>query len=172
MNKIGLFFFFIVFSFAGLAQEQQAVPEISVISEVPRELLIQRTAIRPSLTNLAPEIPNTGNFRIRSVNFNTQNMRREVDIAAVMEREERMKSRYIELAPPIQLPKLSNSTTVKDEETFSMTPRFYNPSFSPDIPGRATRNSVYRNAADVTGASYFNSYNPFYRTGRGYGYYY
>lgn len=172
MNKIGLFCFLIVFSFAGLAQEKQAVPEISVISEVPRELLIQRIEIRPSLSNLAPEIPNTGNFRIRSVNFNIQNVRREVDIAAVMEREERMKTRYIELAPPIQLPKLSNSSTGKDDETFSMTPRFYNQSFSPDFPGRATRNSVYRNAADATGASYFNAYNPFYRTGRGYGYYY
>lgn len=172
MNKIGLLFFLVMFSYTGIAQEKQALPEISVISEVPRELLTQRIEIRPSLSNLAPEIPNTGNFRIRTVNFNTQNVRREVDIAAVMEREERMKSRYIELAPPVQLPKLSNSSTVKSEDTFSMTPRFYNQSFSPDMPGRATRNSVYRNAADATGASYLNYYNPFYRTGRGYGYYY
>ncbi len=172
MNKIGLLLFLIIFSYAGSAQEKPAVPEISIISEVPRELLIQRIEIRPSLSNLSPEIPNTGNFRIRTVNFNTQNVRREVDMAAVMAREERMKTRYIEFAPPVQLPKLTNSSTAKGEETFSMTPRFYNQSFSPDMPGRATRNSVYRNAADVTGASYFNSYNPFYRTGRGYGYYY
>lgn len=171
MNKIGLFFFFIVFSYAGLAQEKQAVPEISIISEVPQELRIQRIEIRPSLSNLTPEIPNTGNLRIRSVSFNTQNVRREVDIAAVMAREKRMKTRYMELAPPIQLPKLSNNSTTDGDETFSMTPRFYNQSFSPGIPGRATRNSVYRNAADVTGASYLHSYNPFYRS-RGYGYYY
>lgn len=172
MNKIGLFFFFIMFSYAGIAQEKQAVPEISILSEVPQELRIQRTEIRPSLSNLAPEIPNTGNFRIRSVNFNTQNARREVNIAAVMAREKQMKTRYMELAPPIQLPQLSSNPTVDGNETFSMTPRFYNQSFSPDMPGRATRNSVYRNAADVTGASYLHSYNPFYRSSRGYGYYY
>lgn len=172
MNKLGLLFFYIWFSFAGIAQEKKAVTEIPVITEVPKELLIQRIEIRPSLTNLAPEIPNTGRFKIRTVNFDIQNIRREIDIAAVMEREERMKTRTMELAPPVQLPNLNNETTVKGTESFSITPRFYNQSFSPDIPGRAVRNSVYRNAADDTGAGYFNSFNPFYRTSRGYGYYY
>lgn len=171
MNKLGFLICFILFSFAGSAQDIPRGAEIPVISEVPEELLIKRIEIRPSLTNLAPEIPNTGRFRIRSVNFDTKNMRREIDIAAVMEREERMKTRYIELAPPVQLPNLKNNTTVKGEESFSITPRFYNPAFGSEMQRRGTRNSVYRNAADATGASYLHSYNPFYRV-RGYGYYY
>lgn len=170
MKRTGTFLIFMLFTLAAMAQEKAKMPEIPVITEVPSELLIKRIEIRPSLSNLAPEIPNTGRFKIRSVNFETQNLRREVDIAAVMEREQKMKRRNIELAPPVQMSNLQNST-VKSEETFSLTTRFYNHSFSPDIPGRATRNSVYRNAADGTGASYFNSYNPFYRA-RGYGYYY
>jgi hypothetical protein len=171
MKKTGIFLIFILFSLASVAQEKAKMPEIPVIIDVPSELLIKRIEIRPSLSNLAPEIPNTGRFKIRSVNFDTQNIRREIDIAAVMERDQQMKRRNIELAPPVEMPNIQNNITVKGDETFSLTPRFYNQSFSPDIPGRATRNSVYRNAADGTGASYLNSYNPFYRT-RGYGYYY
>lgn len=172
MNKWGLIIGFILFTFVGIAQEIPKGAEIPMIPEVPEELLIKRVEIRPSLTNLAPEIPNTGRFRIRSVNFDTKDLRREIDIAAVMEREARMKTRYIELAPPVQLPNLKNNANLKVEESFSITPRFYNPAFGYDLYERGTRNSVYRNAADATGASYYNSYNPFYRTNRGYYRYY
>lgn len=165
MNKTGLLFFFIIFTYCGFAQE------IPAVQEVPEGLLTKRIEIRPSLSILAPEVPNTGRFKIRTVNFNTQNERKEVDMAAVMAREEQMKARYIELAPPVQVPQL-NSPTVTGSETFSITPRFYNQSESPSFYGRGTRNSVYRNAADATGASYLQTYSPFVR-GYGYrGYYY
>lgn len=160
MNKFGLIFLLIMVSFSGISQE------IPRVEEIPEGLLIERIEIRPSLSNLAPEIPNTGRFKIRTVNFDKENVRREIDIAAVMEREERMKSRYIELAPPVQVPQL-NSPTVRGEETFSITPRFYNQSESPYMQRRGVRNSVYRNAADATGASYLHTYSPFVR---GYGY--
>lgn len=160
------FIFFSVLPLFGMAQE---IPrEI----EVPEGLLIKRIEMRPSLSNLAPEIPNTGRFKIRSVNFDTQNVRREIDIAAVMEREAEMKARNIELAPPVQVPQSSNVTVSRDE-IFSITPRFYNQSVSPSLLGRGTRNSVYRDAGDATGANYLHSYSPFSRGvgyGRGYGY--
>lgn len=168
MKKIGLLFLFACFSYLGFAQE------IPRIQEVPEGLLIKRIEIRPSLSNLAPEIPNTGRFKIRSVNFDTENVRREINMVAVMEREEQLKARRIELAPPVQVPR-PNTTSVSDNDTFSITPRFYNQSFSPDAYGRGTRNSVYRNAADGTGASYLQTYSPFLRGyGNGYyrGYYY
>ncbi len=165
MNKFGFLFFFIMFSFLGSAQE------IPRVDELPEGLQIKRTEIIPSLSILAPEVPNTGRFILKPVTFGNDNVRREIDIAAVMEREERMKTRHIELAPPVQVPQL-NSTTVRGEETFSITPRFYNQSESPYMQRRGVRNSVYRNAADATGASYLHTYSPFVR-GYGYrGYYY
>lgn len=151
-----------------------AAQEIPAVREASSEFIIKRLEIRPSLSNLAPEIPNTGRFRIRTVNFNTEDQPREVDMLAVMEQEERMRMRNIELAPPVQLPQVNNPVSVSRDQDFSVTPRFFNQSFSPQLHTRGTRNSVYQNAADATGASYLNSYySPFYR-GRGYrpGYYY
>lgn len=164
-NSVTLLLFFVL-SQLGLAQE------IPRVTEVPEGLLIKRVEMRPSLSNLTPEIPNTGRFKIRSVNFDTQNVRREIDIAAVMEREAQMKARNIELAPPVHVPQAGNST-VSRNETFSITPRFYNQSVSPELYGRGTRNSVYRDAGDATGANYLHTYSPFSRAygyGRGYGY--
>lgn len=165
MKNFGIFLATLVFSLSGMAQE---VPKVI---EVPEALLIKRIEIRPSLSNLAPEIPNTGRFKIRSVNFDTQNVRREIDIAAVMEQEAQMKARNIELAPPVQVPQ--SNTAVTRNETFGITPRFYNSSVSPELYGRGTRNSVYRDAGDATGANYLHTYSPFARSygyGRGYGY--
>jgi len=162
MVKSGLFLIFFAFSFFGMAQE------IPRVAEVPEGLLIQRVEIRPSLSNLAPEIPNTGRFKIRTLNFDTQNLRREIDMVAVMEREALMKARNIELAPAVQVPQASNTAVTLDEK-FGITPRFYNPSVSPSIYGRGTRNSVYRDAGDATGANYLHTYSPFVR-GYGYGY--
>src|SRR5690606_37569513 len=94
MKKSIILLVFFVLSQSGWAQE------IPRVIEVPDALMIKRIEMRPSLSNLAPEIPNTGRFKIRSVNFDTQNVRREINIAAVMEREAEMKARNIELAPP------------------------------------------------------------------------
>ena len=153
---------FLLTSYFGMAQEIPAVREAS------SEYLIKRLEIRPSLTNLAPEIPNTGRFRIRTVDFSKDNQRREVDIAAVMAEEERMKRRTIELAPPVQLPNLTGTITVSGTRDFSASPRIFTQTFGPDLFARGKTNSVYQNAADATGASYLNSYySPFYRT-RGY----
>lgn len=170
MKLIGLVIFFVFSSYLGMAQEIPAVRE-------PSDFIIQRLEIIPSLTTLAPEIPNTGNFRIREVNFDTDFQRNEVNIAALMAQEKQMKKRTVELAPPVQVPQLNNSVSVQRDDTFSVSPRFFNQSFSPELQTRGTRNSVYRNAAETTGATYLNSYyNPFLR-GRMYspysrGYYY
>jgi hypothetical protein len=168
MKKFGAFVVFFVFSLFGMAQE------IPRVIEVPDELLIKRIEMRPSLSNLAPEIPNTGRFKIRTVNFDAQNVRREIDMVAVMEREAQMKARTIELAPPVQVPQ-SENVSVSRNETFGITPRFYNSSVSPEFYGSGTRNSVYRDAGDATGANYLHRYSPFTRNygyGRGYGYSY
>lgn len=170
MKIKGLILLFVLTSYFGAAQEIPAVREAS------SEFIIKRLEIRPSLSNLAPEIPNIGRFRIRPVNFDKDNQRKEVDMLAVMEQEERMRMRNIELAPPVQLPQVNNPVSVSRDTDFSVTPRFFNQSFSPQLQTRGTRNSVYQNASDATGASYLNSfYSPYYR-GRGYrpgyGYYY
>lgn len=170
MKFTGLLFLFLIICYSATAQDI----EIPVESDVPPEFIIKRVEIRPSLTNLAPEIPNTGRFRIREVNFDKGNERREIDIAAVMAREERMKSRIIELAPPVQVPQVTSNNSGRDSDGISVTPRFFNQSFSPQLPGRGTRNSVYRDASIGTGAAYYNSYNPFMRSRYyrpGYGYY-
>jgi len=167
MKKSGAFLIFFVLSHFGIAQE------IPRVIELPEGLLIQRVEMRPSLSNLAPEIPNTGRFKIRSINFDTQNVRREIDIAAVMEQESQMKARTLELAPPVQVPQQGN-VAVSRNESFGITPRFYNQSESPEFYGRGTRNSVYRDAGDATGANYLHRYSPFtrgYGYGRGYGSY-
>ncbi|CAN5360501.1 hypothetical protein BH23BAC2_BH23BAC2_19420 [soil metagenome] len=162
MRKPGFILFFICISFWANAQE------IPMEVEVPAELLLKRVEMRPSLSNLSPDIPNTGRFKIRTVNFDTQNLRREIDMVAVMEREAQMKARTIELAPPVQVPQ-SGNTAVTKNETFGITPRFFNPSVSPEGYGPGTRNSVYRDAGDATGANYIHTYSPFVR-GYGYGY--
>lgn len=101
MKFTAFLFLFMAITYSATAQNM----DIPVESDAPPEFIIQRLEIRPSLTTLAPEIPNTGRFRIREVNFDKGNERREINIAAVMAQEERMKSRTIELAPPIQLPR-------------------------------------------------------------------
>lgn len=165
MKNLGILLLFICFSFSGIAQEISLQAEV----EIPPQFQIKRVEIRPSLSNLAPEVPYTGRFTLNQANFDKSTIRREVDMAAVMEREGQMKARIIELAPPVRMPQVNNPTP-PGNETFSITPRFYNPSFSPEFQGRGTRNSVYRNAADGTGATYLHTYSPFMRYGRGFYY--
>lgn len=149
---------FVLMSLSGTAQEIPAVRETS------NEFIIKRVEIVPSLTILAPEIPNTGNYRIRKVNFDTENDRQEVNIAEYMEMESRIKrARIIELAPPIQLPKEDKAISLSRSADFNAHPRFFNQSFSPDLPTNRTRNSVYIDAAEGTGHYYLTRYNPFSR---------
>jgi hypothetical protein len=171
MKAAGILLVFFFSSWIGMSQEIPAVREES------RDFIIERLEIRPSLTILAPEVPNTGRFRIREVNFDTSLDRREVDIAALMAQESQMKRRTVELAPPVQIPQAPTSNLNNRNNDFQMGTRFFNQSFSPELQTRGTRNSVYRNAAETTGATYLNSFhNPFLRS-RGYspysrGYYY
>lgn len=155
MKYLGLILLFVLASYTGKAQE------IPVVRE-PSDFIIQRIETIPSLSTLAPEIPNTGNFRIREVNFDTDFQRKEVNITALMQQEQQMKKRTVELAPPVQVPQLGRPSG-HSEDNFSVSPRFFNQSFSPELQTRGTRNSVYRNAAETTGAHYLNSYNPFLR---------
>lgn len=171
MKIFGIFVVFVLTISSGMAQEIPAVEE-------PSDFLIQRLEIRPSLTNLAPEVPNTGNFRIREVVWDKGFERKEIDIAAYMAREQQMKRRTVELAPPVQVPQVENNVTLNRDNTFGASPRFFNQSFGPELQTRGTRNSVYRSASETTGEAYLNSFhNPFIR-GRAYspytrrGYYY
>ena len=157
MKKIGLLFIFILSSYLGTAQE------IPVVVQSSSEFIIKRLEITPSLTNLAPEIPNTGKFRIRTVNFDKEIERREVNIYEMMAMEERMKSRTVELAPPVFVPQERETFSLSRNNNINASPRFYNQTFSPELPSRGTRNSVYRDASESTGATYLRSYSPFYR---------
>lgn len=164
MKKIGLLSFFIFISYIGTAQEI----EIPAVRDASSEFIIKRIEIIPALSILSPEIPNTGNFKIRSVNFDLENEPREVNMVEFMARERRMKSRMVELAPPVQLPKKDNSVSVGRNTDWDASPRFFNQSFSPELQRSGTRNSVYRDAAEGTGHYYLSRYNPFAR--RGYNY--
>jgi len=157
MKKIGLLFIFILSSYLGTAQEIPAATQSS------SEFIIKRFEITASLTNLAPEIPNTGKFRIRTVNFDKEIERREVNIYEMMAMEERMRSRTVELAPPIYVPKERETFSLSRNGSFNASPRFYNQTFSPELPSRGTRNSVYKDASETTGSYYLRSYSPFYR---------
>jgi hypothetical protein len=138
--------------------------EIPVMSPVPSGFTIKRLEIRPSLSNLQPEVFTTGKFRIRTVNFDTDNEPRTINIAEYMAQEQRIRSsRIIELAPPVQPTQPTGTITFGKTENISATPRFFNQSFSPEMPGRGTKNSVYKDAGDDTGANYLNTYSPFYR---------
>lgn len=171
MRVAGLVLIFFFISWFGRAQE------IPAVRDTP-DFIIERLEIRPSLTILGPEIPNTGKFRIREVNFDTSLERKEIDIAALMAEEKQMKRRTVELAPPVQVPQAPGRNLTARNNDFQMGTRFFNQSFSPELQTRGTRNSVYRNAAETTGATYLNSYhNPFLRSRvyspyhRGYYYY-
>ena len=157
MKKIGLLFFLLLSSYLGIAQEIPAVVRSSP------EFIIKRVEITPSLTNLAPEIPNTGKFRIRTVNFDKEIERREVNIYEMMAMEERMKSRTVELAPPVYVPKEKETFSLSRSNNINASPRFYNQTFSPEFPSRGTRNSVYKDASESTDSYYLRSYSPFYR---------
>jgi len=157
MKKIGLLFIFILSSYLGTAQEIPAATQSS------SEFIIKRFEITASLTNLAPEIPNTGKFRIRTVNFDKEIERREVNIYEMMAMEERMRSRTVELAPPIYVPQERETFSLSRNGSFNASPRFYNQTFSPELPSRGTRNSVYKDASETTGSYYLRSYSPFYR---------
>lgn len=163
MKISGFLFFLILSSYLGTAQEIPAVTRSS------SEVIFKRIEIKPSLTNLAAEIPNAGKFRIRTVNFDTENQRREVNIYEMMAMEERMRSRTVALAPPVYVPQQKETFSLSRNENINATPVFYNQSFSPQLQTRGTRNSVYKDASENTGAYYLRRYSPFYRQG---GYYY
>jgi len=158
MKFIGFILAFIGFSLTGFSQE------IPLAKSERSGFIIKRLEVRPSLSNLAPEIPNAGNYRIRTVNFNVEDKPREVNIAEAMERERRMKSRTVDLDPPVQINKQSSSISITGGENAR-----FNQSFEPRLNNsstRGTRNSVYIDASESTGAAYFQSYSPFYRGNR------
>ena len=157
MKISGFLFFLILSSYLGTAQE---IPKVTRSSS---EFIIKRHEITPSLTNLAPEIPNTGKFRIRTVNFEKEIERRDVNIYEMMSMEERKKSRTLELATPEYVPKERETFSLSRNNNINASPRFYNQTFSPELPSKGTRNSVYKDASETTGSSYLRSYSPFYR---------
>jgi len=135
--------------------------EIPLANSEKSGFIIKRLEIRPSLSNLATEIPNTGNYRIRTVNFNVEDRPREVNIAEAMERERRMKPRTVDLDPPVQVPKHTSAISITGGENAR-----FNQSFEPNLntnSNRGVRNSVYRDASESTGAAYFRNYSPYYR---------
>ena len=128
------------------------------------DFIIKRTEIVPSLSILAPENPYVGKFRIRTVNFDEKEIPIEVNISEVMrEVEYERANRYVELAPPVQL-----FTEKKNSVSFSMNPRdndarYFNQNFNPYLPRTGTRNTVYKDASEITTPIYYSRYSPFYR---------
>ena len=89
---------FCFFSANVIAQEFKVPTAISVGEEADFGL-DQRTV--PSLSLLAPEIPSP-NLTLREVNFDKKEVKREVNLVAVMERERyERESSYIELESPL-----------------------------------------------------------------------
>lgn len=163
MKIAGYLFLFLLVSYTSTAQE------IPVITPASSEFIVKRLEITPSLTNLGPEIPNIGKFRIREVNFDLSGQPREINLTEMMDMEAQMKTRYVELDPPLGVPEQKKSFYIGRTPNPGETPLFYNQSFSPELPGRGTRNSVYRDARVTTGAQYLETFSPFLRRyGTGY----
>lgn len=89
---------FCLFSASGIAQEFK-VPTAIPVGEKADFGLKQR--IVPSLSLLAPELPSQ-NLTLREVDFTKKEVKREVNLVAVMERERYEKeSSYVELESPV-----------------------------------------------------------------------
>ena len=91
MNR---FFFLLAVFFVGASGFSQELA-------APEGFYIGQREIKPSLSLLAPEIPSQ-NFTLMEVNFNKKEVKREVNLVAVMERERyERESSYIELESPL-----------------------------------------------------------------------
>lgn len=156
MKFLSVFILLIMTTTYGSAQE------IPVLSS-PNDFIIQRTEITPSLSILAPENPYVGKFKIRTVNFDVQEQPIQINLSEIMREEEQMRSiRYVELAPPVQVPQKKASVS------FSANPRehdarYFNQNFNPYLPSRGVRNTVYKDASEITRPIYYSRYSPFYR---------
>ncbi len=162
MKTRGILLLCILFSSLLYSQE---IPQLKKLPENTQEgFVIKRLNIRPSLSNLAPEIPIMRHFNVIAVNFDAPQLNpRQIDIAKLaMEDEKEKQSRLISLDAPVQISKepktFSFSAHPNEEYNFSTH------SFVPKFPSNTTQNSVYQDAGISTGAFYLNSYNPFYRT--------
>lgn len=90
MNKIVLFAGLLILSFSGNSQEFSA----------PEGFYIGRLEVRPSLSLLAPQLPES-KFTLTEVNFNKE-QKREVNLIAMMEKERYAKEKSnIELESPM-----------------------------------------------------------------------
>jgi len=136
--------------------------EIPVVNS-PKDFIIKRTEITPSLSVLAPENPYIGKFKIRTVNFDQKEIPIQVNLSEVMrEVEYERANSYVELAPPVQLSDKKNSVS------FSVNPRdndarYFNQNFNPYFPKSGVRNTVYKDASENTTPIYYSRYSPFYR---------
>tara|TARA_R100001369_G_scaffold87479_2_gene123075 strand:- start:25456 stop:25941 length:486 start_codon:yes stop_codon:yes gene_type:complete len=154
--------FFTVLLILLMATTYGKAQEIPVVSS-PKNFIIKRTEITPSLSVLAPENPYVGKFKIRTVNFDEKEIPIEVNISEVMrEVEYERANKYVELAPPVQLSEKKNSVS------FSVNPRdndarYFNQNFNPYLPKTSVRNTVYKDASENTTPIYYSRYSPFYR---------
>ncbi len=140
----------------GMAQE------IPVVNS-PKDFIIKRTEITPSLSVLAPENPYLGKFKIRTVNFDEKNIPIQVNLTEVMQEVEYERANsYVELSPPVQLsekkPSISFTANPRDNDA-----RYFNQNFNPYFPKSSVRNTVYKDASENTTPIYYRRYSPFYR---------
>lgn len=156
MKVSGLFLLLGIWAYSVSAQEIPAVDN-------SEGFIFERLEITPSLSTLAPENPYVGKFKIRTVNFDTEDKPLQVNFSEMIREEEQMRaSRYVELASPVQIPQKKNSVG------FSLSPRendalYFNQNFNPTLPATGTRNTVYKDASETTGSIYYTRYSPFYR---------
>lgn len=161
MQRIKMkFIVFIVLVFiAAIPGVAQEIPSL----KSSEGFIIKRVEITPSLSVLAPENPYVGKFKIRTVNFNVEDQPMQINISEVMKEEERMRSnRYVELESPIQLPQKKSSVSFSADSRVNDA-RYFNQNFNPYLPTTGTRNTVYKDASEITGNIYLSSYSPFYR---------
>lgn len=136
--------------------------EIPVLDS-PDNFIIERVAIKPALSILAPENPYVGKFKIRSVNFDVKEQPIQINLMEVMNEEEQMQAnRYVELAPPTKF------SEKKASVSFSLNPRdtdarYFNQNFNPYLHKSGTRNTVYKDASENIRPTYYSRYSPFYR---------
>lgn len=156
-----------LFSATFYAQEMPSEKKIAVVMNRPLNegSYINFKPQTPSLTHLSAEIPNTGSFTIRSVNFDNKEQARQININQYLRDEEsRIQSRIVELDSPVNIGSGKSNKGATISITGNNDPRsYFKQNFTPHLPSSGTQNSVYRDAGEATGFYYLTRYNPFYR---------
>lgn len=107
--------------------------------EDEESLFIGPVEVNPSLSFLAPEIPST-NLTLLEVDFSQKEVKREVNMIAIMEKEKSRKPRAVDISSPFT----RNRESSKGVFEVSDNVRFYNRGSNYDFYTGRTKNPAYR----------------------------